>query len=162
MKKSTLSLFAIFALFFLSNITLAQQWSDAQKEVWAGVEKYWEVSSSGDAAGFMSYFDESYMGWSNQSRVPMSKANVSKWIGQDMKDNSTVLYTITPLTIWVKGDFAFVHYTYGMMEQNKSTAKKTTTGGTWTDILMKKDGKWVLIGDHGGRTGGGGNNNSDD
>ncbi len=155
MKKLALSLFAMFVLLLLSSNSFAQQWSDAQKDVWAGVQKYWEVSSSGNAQGFMSYFDDSYMGWSNQSRVPMSKDNVSKWITQDSKDNSTLVYSITPLTIWVKGDFAYVHYTYSTLEQNKETSKKTPSSGTWTDILMKKDGKWVLIGDHGGKTSGG-------
>jgi ketosteroid isomerase-like protein len=161
MKKSVLSLSVLLVLLLLSGSSFAQQWSDAQKDVWAGVQKYWDVSSSGDAAGFMSYFDDSYMGWSNQSRVPMSKANASKWITQDAKDNSTVVYTITPLTIWVKGDFAYVHYTFAQVEENKKTGKRSPSAGTWTDILMKKDGKWVMIGDHGGRTSGG-NKNSDD
>lgn len=162
MKKLTQLYFALFVFLLLSGSSFAQQWSDAQKDVWAGVEKYWQVSSSGDAAGFMSYFDDSYMGWSNQSRVPMSKTNTSKWVTQDAKDNSTLVYSVTPLSIWVKGDFAYVHYTYETVEQNKETNKKTPSAGTWTDILMKKDGKWILIGDHGGRTSGGGNNNSAD
>ena len=161
MKKLTQIFFAMFVLLLLSGSSFAQQWTDAQKDVWAGVEKYWQVSSSGDAAGFMTYFDESYMGWSNQSRVPMSKANTGKWIIQDAKDNSTVVYTITPLTVWVKGDFAYVHYTYEMLEQNKETNKRTPSAGTWTDILMKKDGKWLLIGDHGGRTSGGNKNSNE-
>ncbi len=130
----------------------AQQWSSEQKEVWAGVQKYWEVPSKGDADGFLSYFDESYKGWNNQSKVPQNKANTSKWIREDLKNNSTVLYTLTPLTIWVKGDFAFVHYYYGQLNKNIKTGKKTPSSGRWTDILMKKNGKWLLIGDHGGKT----------
>ncbi len=151
MKKLTQIFFAMFVLLLLSGSSFAQQWSDAQKDVWAGVEKYWQVSSSGDAAGFMNYFDDSYMGWSNQSRVPMSKANTGKWVMQDAKDNSVIVYSITPLTIWVKGDFAYVHYTYAELDENKETKKRTSVGGTWTDILMKENGKWILIGDHGGR-----------
>ena len=161
MKKLTSAAIAVFGLFLFSNISFAQQWSDAQKEVWSGVQKYWEVSATSTAQDFMSYFDDSYMGWSNRSRVPQSKANTSKWIEADMKDNSTVVYSITPLTIWVKGDFAYVHYTYAILEQSKETGKKTPSAGTWTDILMKKDGKWVLIGDHGGRTSGGNNKSND-
>jgi ketosteroid isomerase-like protein len=158
MKKLTYILSGMFVLLLLSNVGLAQQWTAEQQDVWAGVQKYWEVSATNNAQAFMAYFDDSYMGWNNRSRVPMSKANTGKWIEQDTKDNTTLLYTITPLTIWVKGDFAYVHYTYGLLEQNKETGKKTPSAGTWTDIVMKKDGKWVLIGDHGGRTSGGGNN----
>jgi ketosteroid isomerase-like protein len=148
--KSSL-LFCLILIAYAAN-SYAQQWSDEQKDVWAGVEKYWAAPAMGDLQGFLSYFDDSYMGWSNQSRVPQSKANTSKWIEDDIKSNTTVLYTITPLTIWVKGDFAYVHYTYSQLMKDKETGKKTPSSGTWTDILMKKGGKWVLIGDHGGRT----------
>ncbi len=130
----------------------AQQWSAEQKDVWAGVEKYWEVSSSGNAQAFLSYFDSSYLGWSFQSKVPQNKANTSKWIENDFKNNSNVLYTLTPVSIWVKGDFAFANYFYAQIEKNKETGKDESSEGNWTDILMKKDGKWLLIGDRGGKT----------
>jgi ketosteroid isomerase-like protein len=154
MKNLLSAITILFVVMLLSGNVFGQQWSDAQKEVWAGVQKYWDVAAKGDVQGFLSYFDDSYLGWSNQSRVPQSKANTSKWIENDMKDNTTVVSTITPLTIWVKGDFAYVHYTYGEVTQDKKSGEKKTSGGTWTDILMKKDGKWVMIGDHGGRTSG--------
>jgi hypothetical protein len=32
-----------------------------------------------------------------------------------------------------------------------STGKDDRSEGNWTDILMKKDGKWILIGDHEGK-----------
>ena len=31
-----------------------------------------------------------------------------------------------------------------------SEGKPTTEKGRWTDILMKKGDKWMLVGDHGG------------
>jgi len=139
----------LFVVVILSANSFAQQWTSEQKDVWAGVEKYWDVDN---AQTFLTYFDDSYMGWSNQSMVPQSKANTAKWIENDMKNNTPVLHTLTPLTIWVKGDFAYVHYYYSQIQKNKETGKDVTSSGIWTDILMKKDGKWVLIGDHGGRT----------
>ena len=152
--KNRSKIFLLIALtfsIFNSNL-FAQQWSSEQKEVWAGIEKYWEVSSKGDAQGFMSYFDESYIGWSYQTVVPQNKSNTSKWITNEVKNNTTVLYTLTPVTIWVKGDFAFANYFYAQIEKNNQIGKEEQTAGKWTDILMKKDGKWLLIGDHGGRT----------
>jgi ketosteroid isomerase-like protein len=151
--KKLVSTFTLILVVILSyGNTFAQQWSSEQKDVWAGVEKYWQVSATGDAQGFMSYFDDSYMGWNYQSKVPQSKANTSKWVENGLKNNSTVLYTLSPLTIWVKGDFAYVHYYYAELDKNIETGKKENSSGNWTDILMKKGGKWVLIGDHGGRT----------
>lgn len=148
--KKLLSIFtALFVVMLLSGISFAQQWTNEQKDVWAGVEKYWDVNN---AQEFLSYFDDSYMGWNNQSLVPQSKTNAAKWIENGFKNNTPVLHTITPLTIWVKGDFAYVHYYYTQIEKNNKTGKDEKSSGIWTDILMKKNGKWLLIGDHGGRT----------
>ncbi len=42
--KKLVSVFTIlFVVILLSANSFAQQWSDAQKDVWAGVEKYWDV-----------------------------------------------------------------------------------------------------------------------
>ena len=144
-------IFSLFLLAFVSK-SFAQQWSAEQKDVWSGVEKYWSVDASGDAKGFISYFDESYMGWAYQSDVPQTKSNTSKWIENGHKNTTTVLYTLTPLAIWVKGDFAYADYYYAQIEKNNESGKEERSEGKWTDILMKKDGKWLLIGDHGGRT----------
>ena len=144
-------MFSLMLLAFVGK-SFAQQWTAEQKDVWAGVEKYWAVEASGDAQGFMSYFDDSYEGWSYQSKVPQSKTNTSKWIDNEIKKNTSEVYTITPLVIWVKGDFAYVHYYYAELDKNKETGKSEPSSGNWTDILMKSNDKWVLIGEHGGRT----------
>ncbi len=152
--KKLINVSVLFCLMFLfaASAGFAQQWSNEQKEVWSDVQKYWDASSSGDAQGFLKYFDDSYMGWSYRVKAPMNRANTAKWIENDMKNSSTVLHTLTPLTIWVKGDFAYVHYYYNELDKNKETGKSEPSSGEWTDILMKKDGKWMLVGDHGGRT----------
>ena len=144
-------MFSLMLLAFVGK-SFAQQWTAEQKDVWAGVEKYWAASSSGDANGFMTYFDDSYMGWDYQSKVPQNKSTTSKWVNYGLKNATTLVYSITPLTIWDKGDFAYVHYYYSEVDKNNDTGKKENNSGNWTDILMKSNGKWVLIGDHGGRT----------
>jgi hypothetical protein len=53
--KKLLSVFTILlVVILLSGISFAQQWSDAQKDVWTGVEKYWDVDN---AQTFLTYFD---------------------------------------------------------------------------------------------------------
>jgi ketosteroid isomerase-like protein len=153
MKKVNL-LFLTLMVVVLGSISSvnAQEWSAEQKDVWAGVEKYWAASASGDAQAFLVYFDENYKGWDNQSVVPQNKSNTSKWIEFSAKTNKTLVYTLSPQTIWVKGDFAYVHYFYNEVDKNTETGKNERNSGKWTDILMKKDGKWMLVGDHGGRT----------
>jgi len=147
MKNSIKVGLFFFALFSMVSSGFAQQWTSEQKKVWSGVQKYWGANN---AQELMQYFDESYMGWDNSSRVPQNKANTAKSFENSFKNSTPVLYTLSPLTIWVKGDFAYVHYYYTQINKNNKTGKDKTSSGIWTDILMNKGGKWVLIGDHGG------------
>jgi hypothetical protein len=150
MNKLLVQLVLFFSLLLLSNVQ-AQQWSAEQKEVWAGVEAYWAVGMSENPMDFLNYFDDSYNGWEYESGVPHSKADVQKSLNYWTTKGKMVLYTITPVRIWVNGDFAYVHYFYS--EINEGTdGKPVPEHGRWTDILMKKGNKWLMVGDHGGKT----------
>ena len=142
------------ALFFISLLlwsanTFAQQWSDEQKAVWAGVEAYWQAGMSDDPSGILSYFDDSYLGWNYENDAPSPKSNVVKSMTYWYTKGKTKLYTLTPARIWVNGNFAYVHYYYYMVNED-AEGKPMPERGRWTDILMKKGDKWMLVGDHGG------------
>jgi ketosteroid isomerase-like protein len=149
MSKLFSSLFFILFFFTFVSSSSAQQWSDAQKEVWAAVDAYWAVSLSSNPMDFMSTFDDSYCGWSYDNEAPSTKADVNKALGYWTSKGKVAYYTITPAKIWVNGDFAFVHYYYTQVTESPD-GKPNTEKGRWTDILMKKGGKWMLVGDHGG------------
>jgi ketosteroid isomerase-like protein len=141
-------MFVLFLFLFLNSFTSAQQWTDTQKEVWAGVEKYWEINTS-DPLAFLGYFDDSYLGWSYENEAPHVRNDVVKSFTYWTKKGKNQFHTLTPARIWVNGDFAFVHYYYSqVIERNDGTPVQEK--GRWTDILMKKNGKWMLVGDHGG------------
>lgn len=140
----------LFLTFFITNFTHAQQWSDAQKEVWAGVEKYWEINSDNPTA-FLKYFDESYLGWNYENGAPSTKNDVTKSFGYWTKKGKEQYHILTPARIWVNGDYAFVHYYYTTVTETND-GKPITERGRWTDILIKKNGTWMLVGDHGGET----------
>ena len=129
----------------------AQQWTDAQKEVWEAVKTYNDLASQGDIQGYLSYFDESYSGWYYAIDAPGDKEQVITYTNYFLPNNKTLLQTLTPAKIWVNGDFAYVHYYYTELSEDKD-GKKEWEKGRWTDILMKKDGKWIMVGDHGGET----------
>jgi ketosteroid isomerase-like protein len=129
----------------------AQEWSSIQKEVWQNVENYWALDAKGDVEGFMAYFAPDYVGWSNDSAMPGNKATVKKFISQEYQLSKTLVYDITPVAIQVHGDIAFVDYYYQQMVRT-SEGKVENVKGRWTDILQKQGDRWVLIGDHGGRT----------
>ena len=144
-------------LFFLITLTIvllqslniySQQWSAEQKDVWAGVEKYWEINNN-DPIADIKYFDDSYLGWSYENEAPGTRDGVvkyKKYFSTKVKPQFNIL---TPARIWVNGDFAYVHYYYTQVSEDKD-GKSNTEKGRWTDILMKKNGTWMLVGDHGG------------
>ena len=145
----------IIAIFFSALISTsnAQEWSAEQKEVWASVEAYWDLSTKGDAEAFLSYFHDSFTGWVNNTDFPHNKADRETFIRYFFPKTSTAIYTITPAAIWVQGNFAFVHYFYTEVEVNQD-GKEEFNSGRWTDILMKDGDRWVMVGDHGGETSG--------
>ena len=147
-KLVGISLSFLLAFLFITKVS-AQEWNDAQKNVWAGVEKYWEAGMSSDPTDFLSYFDDTYHGWNYSSGVPSDKTQLTKVMSYWFKKGQTKMYTITPVTIWVNGDFAYVHYYYYMVNEG-ADGKPMSERGRWTDILKKKGGKWMLVGDHGG------------
>ena len=145
-------LFFVSFLFFIVTLNLnAQQWTPEQLEVWKTVQTYTDLANKGDVEGFLSYFDESFSGWPMGSDAAHNKATRAAWIKYFLPLSKNLLSTITPEAIWVKDNFAFVHYYYSDVSKN-ADGKVSSESGRWTDILMKKGNKWVMIGDHGGKT----------
>ena len=144
MKIKVLSMILILLSITFINSS-AQSWTDNEWHWW-----YWDVAAKGDVNGFLSYFDDSFTGWPKTSATPHTKDQRSTFIINEFKDTKNVLYTITPLSIWVKDDFAFVHYVYTSLDKDGEGDEKWSSG-RWTDILMKKNNKWIMIGDSGGQ-----------
>ncbi|NWG28945.1 MAG: nuclear transport factor 2 family protein [Ignavibacteriaceae bacterium] len=144
----SISLSVLFVFLFATNLS-AQQWTDEQKAVWAGVEAYWAASGSSNPMSFLDYFDESYQGWSYENETPGGKNEAVKSLSYWFTKGKMQYYLINPAKIWVNGNFAYVHYYYTQVSESND-GKPTTERGRWTDILMKKGDKWMLVGDHGG------------
>jgi ketosteroid isomerase-like protein len=130
---------------------LAQEWSAAQLEVWKNVETYNALADAGNLEGFMAYFHPDYLGWNYHNPLPMDKAAMRKFLEYDFKTSKTMVTNIKPAAIAVFGNFAFVDYYYITIYKD-AEGKEKSESGRWTDILMKQSDKWVMIGDHGGRT----------
>jgi ketosteroid isomerase-like protein len=128
----------------------AQEWSSAQKEVWKTEQDCWAVMAKGDLNGFFDYFHPDYVGWDYSSDLPSTKEEMTKIFTFFYGNAKILFYEIKPLVIKVYGDIAFTDYKY--MLYTEADGKKKSEKGRWTDILMKQNGKWLLIGDHGGST----------
>jgi ketosteroid isomerase-like protein len=149
MKKLCL---AIELLLLLPSAYLfSQEWSAAQKEVWKNVEAYTALADAGNVEGFMAYVHNDYLGWNYQNGLPLDRTAVRKFVEYDFMTSKTILSNIKPAGIGVFGNVAYVHY-YFMTIYKDADGKEKSASGRWTDILMKQGDKWVMIGDHGGRT----------
>jgi ketosteroid isomerase-like protein len=149
MKK--LCLLVAILLLLPSGALFCQEWSAAQLEVWKDVEAYNALADAGNVEGFMAYVHDNYRGWNYASALPSTKADVRKYVEYDFKTSKTILSTIKPVAIGVFGNCAYVHYYYSFLYKD-AEGKEKSMAGRWTDILMKQGDKWVMIGDHGGRT----------
>ncbi|MEK9137617.1 MAG: nuclear transport factor 2 family protein, partial [Bacteroidota bacterium] len=76
---------------------------------------------------------------------------VRKFVDFGMKSGKVLFSHITPAAISIQGNVAIVHYFWTAVEKD-ADGKTDEHGGRWTDILMKQGDKWLIIGDHGGRT----------
>ena len=150
--RTIFNLFVISILLVAFNSQIAaQEWSLDQKDVWKNVEAYWDLAAKGDLDGFVSYFHESFMGWNYGAPATSTKSSREKLINFFAPQNKTLFYNLTPVGIWVQGEFAFVDYHYMEVTENKD-GKRDTDIGRWTDILIKDGDRWVMVGDHGGQT----------
>ena len=151
-KQFIKSLVVVAALSFawlLPKQLCAQEWSAAQKEVWKNVETYWDLDAARDVEKFMAYFHDDYLGWYNRDPMPHTKAETRKSVEHDFKTTKVLYQSIKPVAIKIHGDIAFVHYYY-VRTIKDAEGKEKNVRGRWTDILTKQEGKWVMIGDHGG------------
>ena len=140
--------FAVLCLIMIASTPLfaQEEWSATQKDVWKNVEAYWAIYAQEDLEGYMAYYHTDYSGWSYQSALPSDKASVRKWMDHLMKTEKILIMEVKPAAIKIHGNVAIVHYFFDILWKERSSS------GRWTDILIKQGNKWVIIGDHGGRT----------
>ncbi len=127
-------------------VTNGQQWTDAQKEVWKAVQSYWQVDTI-DA--LMDRIHPDYIGWGPVDPMPADKPTCRLQLANLMNTRKSHIITIAPAGMRLFGNVAVACYYYTELYTNFE-GKRCVEQGRWTDVLMKQDGKWLLIADHGG------------
>lgn len=146
----TIMVFVVACLILLGTMSaMADDWSKEQKEVLATVEAYSEMMMKRDVEGFLKYFHEDYCGWDFDIPVPYGIESLRKWVSFGFPRSEVLIYEIKPLKIIVFGESAVMHYYFYYRVKDYEGKEKSYTD-RWTDVLTKKDGKWLLIADHGG------------
>ena len=129
----------------------AQQWSDAQKEVWKAIETDWALAADQNLEGHLNNLHPDFLGWEYDQSLPRNKASRSKWAAHSYKTTTPIIHDIKPVGIKIHGNVAFAHYYYATVYKDADDKQKTERG-RYTDILIKEGDRWLFIGWHGGET----------
>jgi hypothetical protein len=120
------------------------EFSPEQTELWQRVKDLWALSLRRDAAEIRSTLHPQYVGWDMNSPLPHDREfAVQSVIG----DAPIVLqYELRPLSVQAYDQkVGIVHYSYSASVVKKDGEKLNVTG-RWTEIYLKRDGEWMMIG----------------
>ena len=145
LKVAVLAVLLVFA----ASVSMAQEWSKEQTEVWKVVQDSWKGWKAKDASAVAASVHEKYQGWSDNDPLPIGKQSMIEWFNS-MKDAMTFnYYNIEPARIVVLNSTAVVDYyfyfnlTWKMGDKVESEDVK----GKVVEFYVKEGGKWLLLGD---------------
>lgn len=118
-----------------------------EKMLWNRVIELWDCSVDRDLNTINKAVHPNYIGWDNNSLVPHNRNDVI----QSVKDKSARLldYKLHPLGISIYDNrVGIANYRYSA---NISDLQRNVRAirGRWTEIYLRKNGSWILIGVHG-------------
>jgi hypothetical protein len=115
-----------------------------QQDLWRRVNDLWAMSTERSADKVRSTLHPRYVGWDMTGPAPHDREAAV----QSVTGGSPVVedYQLRPLSVEVYDHVAgIVHYTYSATVAPKGATSFRVTG-RWTEIYLKKDGQWVMIG----------------
>jgi len=126
-----------------------ETWSAAQHEVWQTVESYSDASKDRDLDRYLSHWHPRFLGWHSGDDAPTNKADRAEGLNWYFSQTTPEDYALEPLGMEVVGTTAVVHY---RIQQTLRMADGSIAPDVshWTDVLVKEDGRWWLMSDHGG------------
>ena len=149
MKRICLLVTIAALLVALPSALRAGDWSAEQREVWEAIVTCDSHFQKKDVEAAMDCIHEDFTGWLYSQPVPRGKASFDSVGVYFMKTRDTVASELRPIDILVYDNFAIAHYFFVDVQKDQD-GKESSEQGRWTDILIKEDGKWRWIADHGG------------
>ena len=122
-----------------------ENFSIAEIEVWEEIKNNLENMFKGNKEKYLSFLHENYTGWSYNELLPIKKSSIKSEINSITINSKEILFEIFPLSIKVVDNTAVVHYFYS--SKNKENVK-IERSVRLTDLLIKQNGNWFLLGDH--------------
>ena len=96
--------------FLVSQVAYSDEAAD-EEAVWALEEAYWVYVTNNDIDGYLTLWDEDFVGWPSFSKTPSGKETIASWI-PPLHDNPSEIYDYEFVREAVRafGDVVVVHY----------------------------------------------------
>lgn len=115
-----------------------------QIELWQRVNDLWAMSLRRDAAEIRSTLHPRYAGWDMRSPLPHDREFAVRSVTGDSPTVSQ--YRLQPLSVEVCEErVGIVHYSNAATVTTQD-ARSVKVTGKWTDIYLKQQGEWIMIG----------------
>ena len=146
MKIIKAAVFMCGIVLVLAKAVSGQELSPEQAEVWEFIESCQE--RYGSEAWFDCFHDD-FSGWLYQDLVPRTKDGERKFSRILFQTTDTRVSEVRPISIRVHGNVAVAHY-YLQSVVRGQDRQDFEERMRFTDVLMKTNGRWQWIADHGG------------
>lgn len=133
--------------FLVSLPALSDETAD-EEAVWKLEEAYWVYVKNNDIDGYLTLWDERFVGWPGFSKVPMGKVNIHEWI-VPLHENSaeTYDYELTREAVRSFGDVVVVHYLVRDFFRSAQTGEIVRQLDEYrvTHTWQRRDQTWQII-----------------
>lgn len=131
----------------MSNSARIEDFSPAQQELWRRVEELWQLAVKRDEAGVRAALHPRYTGWEASSPDPHDREFAVRSV---LDEARIVQHHIEPKGVEVYDDkVGVVHYNYAATVSLGEDQTQEVVG-RWTEIYLKQDQTWIMVGVHGG------------
>jgi len=137
---------AILVLLACAGSVQAQEWTSEQLEVWNRVAECTGFAVGQNLDGLLDCVHDDFSGFLYGDPVPRGKDSFTALVPYFIENMKVAAHEMRPVAIIVRGDMAVVHY-YGFTVYEGSME---ISQDKWTDVLVREDGVWRWIADHGG------------
>jgi hypothetical protein len=121
-----------------------------QAALWERVEELWRLSVSGSTGAVREALHPDYVGWVTSRGRPFDRAAAMASVEADFRRIRT--YTLSPLSVRLfDGLVGVVHYAY--TAEVACGAATVTVSGRWTEVYLRRAGRWSQIAVSGGPDG---------
>lgn len=142
-RQLRLSLLSL-AVLTLASTAWGQAWSAEQQEIWRFEEQQWKMAAEKDTTWIDKMTHPSLSYWDSDAPAPQSKASLSRWARYHTANSTVLEQELFPLSLTITGNVAVAHYRYTTARENFKKEREIVTG-RYTDVLIKEDGRWLLL-----------------